>query len=125
MPLLALLFAALQIDKDQPHRDWGQVASLSMTVTDATACIVRRTARNGASAQVIPADGGNDIDYRASAGLFGGSVGKPWMTYQVRQKGEGTTLTILYRHPYRKSMADKQFKDLQKHCLRVSDVRAR
>ena len=123
--IIAAVMAPAPGGSDQPHRDWGQIATLDMSVTDATACIMRATSRGGASAQIIPADGGNDIDYRAAAGLFGGSVGKPWITYQVRQAGSGSLLTILYRHPYRQSMAAKQFRDLRKRCRKVASVNPR
>lgn len=126
MTWLALILAGFaatgsaEVDKDQPHRDWGQVATLDMSVADATACIIRAKSRGGAATQIIPTEGGNDIDFRASAGLFGGAVWKPWITYQLRRSGEGSTLTVLYRHPYRQGGINKDIGNLAKACLRIS-----
>lgn len=117
--------ASAKQDTDQPHRDWGKTAALGMSVTDATACIVRAKSRGGASTQIIPSENGVDIDYRAPGGLFGGSVGKPWITYQLRENGAGASLTILYRHPYRQGGISKDFANLAKRCLKVIGTTSR
>jgi hypothetical protein len=115
--------AAAAPDTDYPHRNWGQVATLDMSLAEATACIARTKTGGGASTQVIPAEGGNDIDFRPSAGLFGGSVSEPWETFKVRTVGGSTELRVFYRHPYRQGGITKDVARLQKRCLRVSSMR--
>lgn len=110
-------------DTDYPHRDWGQVAALDMTVSEAAACIVRIKSGGGATAQVVPADGGTDIDFRPSAGLFGGSVFEPWETFKLREASGTTSMRIFYRHPYRQDGISKDFARLRKKCLKVVAVR--
>lgn len=106
-------------DTDYPHRDWGQVATLDMSVTDATACIARELNRNG-EASVIPADGGNDVDYALRV-MFGKKM-EPWMTFKLREHDGRATMRIFYRHPFKASGIIKQVERLQKHCLKVASI---
>jgi hypothetical protein len=55
--------ATAQSNSRYPHRDWGKVATLNMSVIDATTCILRVLNR-GSTATLIPAEGGNDIDLK-------------------------------------------------------------
>lgn len=112
--------ASARSDTDYPHRDWGKVVTLDMSVTEATACIVREMNRNG-SATVIPAEGGNDIDWKAGV-MFGGTVGEPWQTFKVRSEAGSTTLRIFYRHPVRLGANDKVVAKMRKQCLKVVKV---
>lgn len=111
--------AAARSDTDYPHRDWGQVATLDMSVTDATACIARELNRNG-EASVIPADGGNDVDYALRV-MFGKKM-EPWMTFKLREHDGMATMRIFYRHPFKASGIIKQVERLQKHCLKVASI---
>lgn len=121
MLLLALAFAALQ-DKgtDYPHRDWGQVATLDMTVQDATTCIARTLSRRG-DALVLPVDGGNDIDF-AVRPMWGPKM-EPWETYKVRSSADRATLRLFYRHPVTAKGAGKDVRFLQKHCLKIASIK--
>lgn len=105
-------------EKDYPHRDWGQVLALDMSVDEATACVAREMNRNGSST-VIPVDGGNDIDVKASAGFFG-TVGEPWQTFKIRPApGKRSTLTASYRHPASHKSISKDVERMGKQCLKV------
>jgi hypothetical protein len=110
--------AAAASDTDYPHRDWGQVATLDMTVPEATACIAREKNRQGGTL-VIPVEGGNDIDFRAATGFFGGTVNEPWQTFKVRSEGGATTLRIFYRHPFSQERMTKDVARLGRKCLKV------
>ncbi|ALC12475.1 hypothetical protein [Sphingopyxis sp. 113P3] len=113
--------ASARSDTDYPHRDWGQVATLDMSVTEATACITRELSRSG-SATVIPADGGNDIDFKASSGFFGGTVNEPWQTFKVREVDGSIVLRVFYRHPVNKKRVAKQVEKMRRHCLKVVNI---
>lgn len=111
--------ALARSDTDFPHRDWGQVATLDMTVAEATACIARELSRNG-DALVIPVDGGNDIDF-AVRPMWGPKM-EPWETFKLRSTDGITTLRIFYRHPVKKGGVSKDVARFQKHCLRVRRI---
>lgn len=113
--------ALARSDTDFPHRDWGQVATLDMTVAEATGCIARELDRQG-SVLVLPVEGGNDIDFSAG-GMFGGSVGEPWERFKVRREGDVTTLRVFYRHPFNQKGVGKAVERLGKRCLRISSLR--
>lgn len=129
MKALALLlagFAALVMsqasarsDTDYPHRDWGQVATLDMSLTDATACIVRELNRNS-DTSVIPVEGGNDID--VAPHLMWGPKPEPWNTYKLRNVGGVTTLRVFYRHPVKQKTVSKDVAKLQKYCLKIRQI---
>ncbi len=113
--------ASAEKGSDQPHRDWGQVATLDMEVGAATACIARTMDREG-SVLMLPVQGGSDLDY--SAGTFlGGSVSKPWATFHVRDK-PATTLRITYRHPVNQKWIRRVMRNLTKSCLTVRRIDA-
>lgn len=106
-------------DTDYPHRDWGQVATLDMSVIDATACIARELGRNGETS-IIPAEGGNDIDYALR--VMWGKKMEPWMTFKLRESEDGATMRIFYRHPFKAKNIIKQVERLQKRCLKVRSI---
>jgi len=109
--------ASARSDTDYPHRDWGQVMTLDMTVADATACIARELGRR-ADAIVIPVDSGNDIDVAPHTWPKSG----PWQSYKVRSVGGATLLRSFYRHPVKSKAIDKEVAKLRSQCLRVSHV---
>jgi hypothetical protein len=111
--------ASARSDTDYPHRDWGQVVTLDMSVTDATACIMRELGRR-ADATVIPMDGGNDIDIAAH--LAWGKKMEPWQTYKIRGDGGVTTMRAFYRHPVTQAGVSKEVGKLQEHCLKVKAI---
>jgi len=82
---------------DYPHRDFGQVIALDMSLPDATSCIARSMDRYG-SVLVLPNDGGDDIDFSAGT-MFGGSVNEAWISFKVRPDGDASNLRVFYRHP--------------------------
>lgn len=106
---------------DYPHRDWGKVATLDMSLTDATTCIARTLNKRG-SVLVLPVDGGNDIDF--SVGVAWGNQPDPWERFKLREEEGVTTLRVFYRHPIRRGGVDKDVKRLQKHCLKISRIEA-
>ena len=110
--------ATAKTDTDYPHRDWGKELVLDMSLIDATACITREKGRQG-TATVIPAEGGNDIDFKVAPVLFAGPSGEPWETFKVRESNGVTTLKVFYRHPYRQATISKDMAKLAKKCLRV------
>jgi hypothetical protein len=114
----AVLTGPMAKDTDYPHRDWGQVATLDMTVAEATACIARQMDREG-SVLILPVDGGNDLDY--TAGTMFGSVNEPWVRFQVRA-APSTTLRISYRKPVGQKWLRRVMRNFQKSCLRVTNV---
>lgn len=107
-------------DTDFPHRDWGQVAILDMTLADATSCIARAMDRDGA-VLVLPVDGGNDIDFSPGT-MFGGSTNEPFLRFKVRESGDASTMRLFYRHPVRKKLAGRYVEKLQKRCLKVRSI---
>jgi len=123
--LLLAGFAALatqvsaRSDTDYPHRDWGKVATLDMSLADATACLTRELNRNN-DATVIPVDGGNDID--VAPHIMWGPKAEPWHSYKLRESGRVTTLRIFYRHPIRETTVSKMVRKLQKFCLKVRSI---
>lgn len=112
--------ASVGPDTDFPHRDWGQVAMLDMTVADATACIARELNRSG-SVLVLPVEGGNDIDFTVNV-LWGKKM-EPWERFKLRGNGPTSTLSLFYRHPVTQKGVGKDIARLQKKCLRVSSMR--
>ena len=117
--LLAIGCSAPAISQDYPHRDWGQVATLDMTVVDATACIAREQDRRGA-VLVLPVEGGNDIDF--SIDVAWGKKLDPWVRFKIRSIGDVTTLRVFYRRPYKSNRISKDIERLQKECLRVRNI---
>lgn len=113
--------ASARSDTDYPHRDWGKVVTLDMSVVDATACIMRELGRS-ADVTVIPADGGNDID--VAPHLMWGRKSEPWQTYQIRDQSGITTMRAFYRHPVKQSAIDKEVAKLQKFCLNATKIEA-
>jgi len=109
-------------DTDYPHRDWGKAATLNMSLADATACIAREMGRRGGIV-VIPADGGNDIDYSARTG-FGGTVDEPWMRFKLSAEGDITGLRVFYRHPVTRRRIGKDVARMQEYCLKVVSITA-
>jgi len=109
--------ASARSDTDYPHRDWGQVMTLDMSVADATACIARELGRR-ADASVIPAEGGNDIDI-APRGLWG-PKSEPWQTYKIRSENGTTVLRAFYRHPVRQGAVTKEVAKLGRRCLKLT-----
>lgn len=106
-------------DTDYPHRDWGKVVALDMSVTEATACITRELNRTRVPT-VIAVDGGNDID--VAAHVAWGKKMEPWQTFKVRSDGEDATLRIFYRHPIRQGANDKLVAKMSKQCLKVRSI---
>ena len=85
--------ASADKDTDYPHRDWGHVATLDMSVAEATACIARALDKGG-SVLVLPVDGGNDIDY--SVDVPWGKRPDAWERFKLRNDGsfcDGKKLT--------------------------------
>lgn len=113
------LTASAEKDTDYPHRDWGQVATLDMSVTEATTCIARFLARKG-DAIVLPVEGGNDIDF-AVRPMWGPKM-EPWESFKVRDEAGVTTLRLFYRHPVRKKGAGKDIDRLVKACLKIRSL---
>ncbi|WP_395326936.1 hypothetical protein WBP06_09485 [Novosphingobium sp. BL-8H] len=111
--------ASARSDTDYPHRDWGKVVTLDMSVTDATACITREMNRNG-DATVIPVDGGSDID--VAPHLMWGPKAEPWQTFKVRDEAGSTTMRIFYRHPVKQGANDKAVAKMAKQCLKVREI---
>lgn len=108
-------------DTDYPHRDWGQIATLDMSVADATACIARELNRTG-SVLVLPVESGNDIDFTANVPW--GKKLEPWERFKLRGAGDTSVLTLFYRHPVTRKGAGKDVARLQKRCLRVKAIQA-
>lgn len=111
--------ASARSGTDYPHRDWGKVVMLDMSVIDATACITRELNRNG-DATVIPMEGGNDIDLAPH--LAWGKKMEPWQTFKVRNESGVTTLRIFYRKPVRITANDKIVAKMGQQCLKVKSV---
>lgn len=110
--------ASAKSDTDYPHRDWGKELVLDMSLVEATGCITREKGRQG-TATVIPAEGGNDIDFKVAPVLFAGPSGEPWETFKLREANGLTTLKVFYRHPYRQGTISKDVTKLAKKCLRI------
>lgn len=106
-------------DTDFPHRDWGQIATLDMTVDEATSCIARELNRFG-DATVLPMAGGNDIDFAAHP-MWGPKM-EPWQTFKVRSEDGATKLRVFYRHPVKKASVSKDVTRMQKRCLKVQKI---
>ena len=107
-------------DTDYPHRDWGKVAILDMTVAEATACVAREMRRHGPVLS-IGAEGGNDIDW-TPGGLFQSGGAEPWITFRIRSEHDQTRLRVLYRHPIIAKGVDGYIKKLEKRCLKVARI---
>jgi len=104
---------------DYPHRDWGQVAMLDMTVAEATACIARELDRNG-SVLILPTEGGNDIDYTMD--VLWGKKPDAWERFKIRPNGDKASLKVFYRHPVSQKETGKDVARLQKKCLVVATI---
>ena len=104
---------------DYPHRDWGKIATLDMTLDEATTCIARELARKG-DVVVLPVDSGSDIDF-AVRPIWGPKM-EPWETFKIRQEAGATTLRLFYRHPVTRKGAGKDVVRLQKRCLKVRSI---
>ncbi len=111
--------ASARSDTDYPHRDWGHVATLDMTIADATTCIARELNRNG-DALVLPVEGGNDVDFTVHVPW--GKKMEPWETFKLRSSGGVTTMRVFYRHPVRQNGVGKDVARLQKRCLKVKSI---
>ena len=109
--------ASARSGTDYPHRDWGQVLTLEMSVDEATACIAREMRRQG-PILVLPVDGGNDIDWTAG-GLFQKGGTEAWVNFKIRREGDTTKLRIFYRHPIITKGLNGYVKKLEKQCLVV------
>lgn len=117
---LAIAPAAIAApDTDYPHRDWGQEATLDMSLIEATACVARELNRIG-DATVIPAEGGNDVDW-AMRGLFGVKQ-EPWLSFKLREAPGATVMRVFYRKPMSKGKVDKEIRRQQRRCLRVRSI---
>jgi hypothetical protein len=110
------LSASVGPDTDYPHRDWGQVVTLDMTVEAATTCIATTLNRDG-DVLVVPVDGGSDIAYTLRK--MWGPKGEPWERFKVRGEDGGATLRVFYRHPLSVGKITKHVGKLQKRCLKV------
>jgi hypothetical protein len=118
--MLILMLAAAVSDTDYPHRPWGQVATLSMSASEATACIARELDKGG-SALVLPVEGGTDIDW--SVDVSWGKRPDAWERFSVRSGGGSTTMTVSYRHPSSVKRVAKHVDKLAKACLRIAEMR--
>lgn len=107
-------------DTDYPHRDWGQVATLNMTETEAIACVTRQLSRTYGRVTPIPAEGGTDIEGGPGGGIFG-TAHDPWVSYQVRG-GEATTLRVFYRHPLSAKNISRDVRRMSERCLLVQST---
>lgn len=124
---LVILAAALCIaspalagaETDYPHREWGQVLMLNMDLIDGTACIARTLDRKG-DAIVIPATGGNDIDFAPRPAW--GSKMEPWLSFKLREVDNTLELRVFYRHPMRQGTVTKFVKRLEEGCLKVTNL---
>lgn len=108
-------------ETDFPHRDWGKVATLDMTLPDATTCVTRGLARSYARIIPMPAENGTDIDGGPGGGVFGVPA-DPWVRAKVRQEGDVVTLRMFYRHPVSQKQVEKVVRRLEKHCLKVRSM---
>lgn len=119
---LISLFALVALappPQDYPHRDWGRVAVLDMTIAEATACIARQLGRR-ADVMIIPVTDGNDIDIAPRA--MWGPKSEPWQTYKIRGSDGVTTLHSFYRHPVKQNAVTKEVAKLQSACLKVRRI---
>ncbi|MEY4056180.1 MAG: hypothetical protein RL519_1515 [Pseudomonadota bacterium] len=108
-------------DTDYPHRDWGKVAVIDMSLPDATTCVIRGIART--YERVVPAsvDGGTDIDAGPGGGLFG-IAHDPWLRLMVREIDGDVTLRVFYRHPVSQKQVNKLVSKIQERCLKVRSI---
>ncbi|EJU14126.1 hypothetical protein LH128_05188 [Sphingomonas sp. LH128] len=107
-------------DTDFPHRDWGKVAVLDMSQTEASACLARQLARMYGAVMPIVVDGGSDID--AGPGGAFGTPNDPWLRYKVRVEGGQTLIRVFYRHPVAAKWIDRDLGKFQKKCLKVRSI---
>lgn len=118
----AMAFAPVAIagpDTDYPHRDWGQVATLDMTLDEATTCVARAMDRKG-GVLVLPVEGGNDVDFTHDVAW--GKRMEPWLTFKLRAADRGSTMQVFYRHPYTVGKVAVKVRWLQKRCLKVASI---
>lgn len=120
----AMAFAPVAIaspDTDYPHRDWGQVATLDMSLADATTCVTRGIARTYERVITVPVEGGTDIDAGPGGGFFG-VAHDPWVRLMVREDAGAVTLRAFYRHPVSRKDVGKIIEKLKKRCLKVASI---
>lgn len=113
-------FATPGAAQDYPHRDWGQVVTLDMTMADATACIAREMDRHG-SVLVLPVEGGADIDF--SVDVMWGKQLDPWERFKLRTEEGKTVLRVFYRKPTGPKSVGKDVERLRKRCLVIREMR--
>lgn len=126
LALITLGFAmpsAKPQDTDYPHRDWGEIAHLDMTAVEGAACVTRQLARIYGRVTPVPAEGGTDIEGGPGGGLLG-AAHDPWVSYQVRASGDGSTLRVFYRHPVSAKNVGRDVRRMTKKCLRVARITA-
>lgn len=113
--------SAAATDTDYPHRDWGQVATLDMTATEAAACVTRQLARIYGNVIPVPAEGGTDIEGAPGGGFFG-VAHDPWVSYQVRQENDATVLRVFYRHPVSQKNISRDVRRMGERCLKIRQI---
>lgn len=118
---LAAPLAPAQSGTDYPHRDWGQTATLDMSLGDATTCVTQGIARTFERVIPVPAESGSDIDAGPGGGIFG-VAHDPWIRLKVRQEGTTVTLRAFYRHPLSQKRVGKLIDKMQKRCLRIRSL---
>lgn len=108
-------------DTDYPHRDWGQVATLDMSLSDSAACLTRELARQYGHTLPIQVDGGTDIDAGPGPNMFGVPY-EPWLRFKIRNEASATTLRVFYRHPVSQKQVSKLVQKMSKRCLKVRSI---
>jgi hypothetical protein len=127
MKLLIVAFAGIAAsasakqDTDYPHRDWGQVATIDMTATEAAACLTRQLSRQFGRVTPVPAEGGTDIEGGPGGGFFG-TPHDPWVSYQVRGQASGSTLRVFYRHPISQGNISRDVRRMGEKCLKIAKL---
>lgn len=104
--------------QDYPHRDWGKVATLSMSVDEAAACIARTYNRRG-GALMVKAEGGVDIDATSFATI---PRGEPWQRFKLRAAGNVTTMRVFFRRPLSAKRTEKDVRKLGDDCLKIVSI---
>lgn len=123
IPLAALIVspAFASADTDYPHRDWGKVATLDMTASDATTCVTHELARQFERIIPVPTDGGAEIDGGPGGGFFG-VAHDPWVRYKIRTEGGAVLLRISYRHPISQGTIERDVRRMSERCLKVRRI---
>lgn len=115
------LTASAKEGTDYPHRDWGQVATLDMTATEAAACVTRQLSRQYGRVTPVPAEGGTDIEGGPGGGIFG-VAHDPWVSFQVRGDENAATLRVFYRHPVSQKNLSRDVRRMGEKCLKISKL---